>query len=150
MGATLSLGWFTRGWMFYGHIGDSRIYHFNTAGEMKQITEDHSHCGWLRRQGKLNEREHRTHPRKNVLEQALGAGHQFIKPQFGAFQWKPGDRFLLCTDGVIDGLWDHAIRDLLNESQAQDHEKSVAERLVMAAVSESGRDNSTAIIVEAL
>jgi protein phosphatase len=61
-----------------------------------------------------------------------------------------GEKLLLCTDGVIDGLWDHAIRDLLNESQAQDHEKSVAERLVMAAVSESGRDNSTAIIVEAL
>lgn len=148
MGATLSLGWFTRGWMFYGHIGDSRIYHFNTAGEMKQITEDHSHCGWLRRQGKLNEREHRMHPRKNVLEQALGAGHQYIKPQFGALQWKPGDRFLLCTDGVIDGLWDRAIQEYIVEPPTDLKDIPPAERIVREAVRESGRDNATAVVVE--
>ena len=148
MGATLSLGWLTRGWLFYGHIGDSRIYHFNSAGEMKQISEDHSHCGWLRRQGKLNEREHRMHPRKNVLEQALGAGHQFIKPQFGAFQWKPGDRFLLCTDGVIDGLWDRAIQEYIADPPAELKELPPAERLVREAVRESGRDNATAVVIE--
>jgi PPM family protein phosphatase len=148
MGATLSLGWFTRGWMFYGHIGDSRIYHFTGEGEMRQITEDHSHCGWLRRQGKLNEREHRMHPRKNVLEQALGAGHQFIKPQFGAVQWKPGDRFLLCTDGVIDGLWDRALQELIVDPPAALSSTVPAERMVSEAVRESGRDNATAVVVE--
>jgi len=148
MGATLSLGWFTRGWMFFGHIGDSRIYHFNGSNEMTQITEDHSHCGWLRRQGKINEREHRMHPRKNVLEQALGAGHQYLKPQFGAVQWKPGDRFLLCTDGVIDGLWDRAIQESIASPHSQTQEIPPADRIVSEAVRESGRDNATAVVVE--
>jgi serine/threonine protein phosphatase PrpC len=148
MGATLSLGWFTRGWMFYGHIGDSRIYHFQGDGSMSQITEDHSHVGWLRRQGKLNEREARMHPRKNVLEQALGAGHQHIKPQFGAVRWQPGDKFLLCTDGIIDGLWDRAVQELIQDPPARLKDIYPGERLVAEAVSESGRDNATAVVVE--
>jgi protein phosphatase len=57
---------------------------------------------------------------------------------------------LLCTDGVIEGLWDHAIRDLVCDTTSLDDPISPAERLVRTAVSESGRDNSTAIIVELL
>ncbi len=148
MGATLSLGWFTRGWMFYGHIGDSRIYHYTRDGQMKQITEDHSHVGWLRRSGKINEREQRMHPRKNVLEQALGAGHQFIKPQFGAVQWKPGDKFLLCTDGVVDGLWDRAIQEIIVDPNDSQKDVVPGDRVVAEAVRESGRDNATAVVVE--
>jgi protein phosphatase len=56
----------------------------------------------------------------------------------------------LCTDGVIEGLWDHAIRDLVCDMTSLDPSISAAERLVRTAVSESGRDNSTAIIVELL
>ena len=80
---------------------------------MAQITHDHTHVGWLRRQGKLNEREARFHPRRNVLSQALGAGHQFLEPQTVSLRVEPGDRFLFCTDGVTDGLWDHRLQDLV-------------------------------------
>ena len=45
-----------------------------------QVTHDHSHVGWLRRKGELNEREARMHPRRNALQQALGAGNQFVEP----------------------------------------------------------------------
>src|SRR4051812_19044350 len=49
MGATLSLCWFTPEWMYFGHVGDSRIYYFPRDGGCTQVTHDHNHVGWLRR-----------------------------------------------------------------------------------------------------
>jgi protein phosphatase len=143
MGATLSLGWFMPGWMHFAHVGDSRIYWLPKGGRLRQVTEDHSHVGWLRRQGKLNEREARIHPRKNILTQVLGAGQQFPKPQIGSVGCESGDRFLFCTDGVIDGIWDHALEDMLAGG-------GDAKAIVEHAVSESGRDNASAVVVELL
>lgn len=155
MGSTFTVVWIHGRLAMYAHIGDTRLYRLVRAeGEstyplkMTQISEDHTFVGWLRRTGQINERQARFHPRKNVLSQALGAGHQFVEPQIGSFILSPGERLLLCTDGVIEGLWDHAIRDLVSDTQAQDDQIPAAERLVSTAISESGRDNTTAIIVE--
>ena len=150
MGATLSLAWFTPEWMYFAHLGDSRIYYLPHDGPLTQLTHDHSHVGWLRRQGKINEREARTHPRRNALQQALGAGHQFLDPHLGAVGHRTGDRFLICSDGLVDGLWDRRIEELLRTeapsgaSPAGSH----AQRLVEEAVQSSGRDNTTAVVVE--
>ena len=146
MGATLSLACFSPGWMHFAHVGDSRIYYLPGGGGMRQITEDHSYVGWLRRQGKLNEREARTHPRRHVLNQALGAENIAIEPQCGAVQCQAGDRFLLCTDGVTDGLWDDRLAELLAGPAAKGISR--AGRIVELAVEESGRDNATAVVVE--
>ena len=140
MGATLSLGWFTPGWMHFAHIGDSRIYWLPKGGKMKQLTDDHSYVGWMQRQGQLNERQVRTHPRRSVLMQVLGAGRQYLEPHIGSVGCEPGDRFLFCTDGVIDGIWDHRLADML----AKDDAKTIVEY----AVAESGRDNASAVVVE--
>ena len=144
MGATLSLCWFSPGWAHFGHIGDSRIYYAPKGGSFCQISHDHSHVGWLRRSGQISEREARAHPRKNALNQALGAGHQFLEPQIGSVGFKHGDRFLICSDGAIDGLWDHRIEEILATTPLQD----VARRIVEEAVEASGRDNTTALAVE--
>ena len=148
MGATLTLGWFVPGWLYYAHIGDSRLYHLPASGQLRQITTDDSHVGWLRHSGKINEREARSHPRKNVLSKALGAGHQFTEPQIGAISCDPGDRFLFCTDGVTDGLWDRGISEALLDPPPSFSHLSPAARVVQMAVSESGRDNTTAVVVE--
>lgn len=157
MGSTFTVVWIHGRLAMYAHIGDTRLYRLVRAeGEstyplkMEQVSEDHTYVGWLRRTGQINERQARFHLRKNVLSRALGAGHQIIEPQIGCFELTAGEKFVLCTDGVIDGLWDHAIRDMVSSTESQEENRSVAESLVMAAVSESGRDNSTAIIVEAL
>jgi serine/threonine protein phosphatase PrpC len=157
MGSTFTVVWIHGRLVMYAHIGDTRLYRLVRAeGEstyplkMTQISEDHTFVGWLRRTGQINERQARFHPRKNVLSRALGASHQFVEPQIGSFTLTPGERLLLCTDGVIEGLWDHAIRDLVCDMTSLDSSISAAERLVRTAVSESGRDNSTAIIVELL
>ena len=144
MGATLTLAWFTPGWVYFGHIGDSRLYYLPAEGGMKQVSADDSYVGWLRRNRKINEREHRTHPRRNVLSKALGAGHQFADPQVGSVGCNSGDRFLLCTDGVIDGLWDQSLERLIREPGSP---LPPGQLIVESAVEASGRDNSTALVV---
>lgn len=147
MGATLSLCWFRPGWLCFAHIGDSRIYYLPAnGGPLRQLTEDDTYVGWLYRTGKINEREARQHPARNSLQRALGAGHQFVDPQLGAVAVESGDRFLLCTDGVIDGLFDAQIPEYLQASGGG--EGSPARSLVEAAVERSGRDNTTALILE--
>lgn len=148
MGATLTLAWFTPGWMYFAHVGDSRLYYLPAAGGMKQISHDDSFVGWLRRQGRINEREQRTHPRKNVISKALGAGHQYVDPQVGSVGCQPGDRFLLCTDGLVDGLWDRRLEAIARGEDAVVPGAPLAKRLVDTAVAESGRDNTTALVVE--
>jgi protein phosphatase len=148
MGATLSLCWFTPEWMFFGHLGDSRIYYLPHDGPLKQITDDHTFVGFQRRQGQLNEREARNHPRRNVLQKSLGAGHQFIDPHIGAVGVAAGDRFLICSDGVVDGLWDSGIESRLRQPLAAG--ETLAQRLVQHAIAEGSRDNVTALVIEVL
>ena len=148
MGATLSLCWFTPGWMHFGHVGDSRIYYLPAEGGIKQITEDDTHVGWLHRKGEINERESKNHPRRHLLQKALGAGHQFVTPQVGAVGCSPGDRFLICSDGVTDGVYDEQLLGILSEkSGAFSSSFSPAQHLVTEAVERSGRDNTTAVVV---
>jgi protein phosphatase len=146
MGATLSLAWVTPEWLYFAHLGDSRIYYLPHDGALTQVTHDHSHVGWLRRTGRINEREARTHPRRNALQQALGAGHQILDPHLGAVGHRPGDRFLICSDGLVDGLWDRRIEEMLREVPAGD--TNHAQLLVNEAVEASGRDNTTAVVID--
>jgi serine/threonine protein phosphatase PrpC len=148
METTLSLCWFTPGRMYFGHIGDSRIYHLAAgATEIRQLTHDDTHVGWLVRNGQINEREARTHPRRNVLQKALGGSNQFVEPQVGAVAFEPGDIFLLCSDGLTEGFYNHQMVDLLRESEATQPGKTTAQRLVAASIANDGRDNTTALVV---
>jgi protein phosphatase len=159
MGSTLTLVWIHRSVAMFAHIGDTRLYRIRRSDEdatggrssgyqLSQISEDHTFVGWLRRTGQINERQARFHPRKNVLSKALGAGHQFVESHCGTFELQAGDRLILCSDGVIEGLWDHALTDLVLFPDSVQASQPPAQRLVLSAVSESGRDNATAIVLE--
>jgi serine/threonine protein phosphatase PrpC len=145
MGATLSICWFSGDTMHFAHIGDTRIYHLPAGGVIRQLTEDDTHVGWLQRTGALSEREAKTHPAKHRLQKALGAGNQFVNPQVGEVPCSPGDRFLLCTDGVTDALNDNQLPGILSECPKG---TDPARFLVRNAIERSGRDNTTALIVE--
>lgn len=149
MEATLSLCWFTPGWMYFGHIGDSRIYYLpSRGGGLKQLSHDDTHVGWLFRNGKINEREARTHPRRNVLQKALGGGNQFVDPQVGAVGCETGDVFLLCTDGLSEGLYNGHLAELLSGAPSAGSDSSSARHLVDIAVKNDGRDNTTALVIK--
>ena len=148
METTLSLCWFTPGWMYFAHIGDSRIYYL-PAGEnsIRQLSHDDTHVGWLFRNGKINEREARQHPRRNVLQKALGGGNQFVDPQIGAVACESGDSFLICSDGLTEGLYAHHVVDILR-SDSGGSTNTVADRLVETSLSLDGRDNTTALVIQ--
>ena len=75
MGATLSLCWFTSGWMYFGHIGDSRIYYLPARENCtRQISHDDTYVGWLYRNGKINEREARNPPPAQRAPKGAGRG----------------------------------------------------------------------------
>lgn len=148
METTLSLCWFTPGWMRFAHIGDSRIYYLPAgASEIKQLSHDDTHVGWLLRNGKLTEYEARTHPRRNVLQKALGGGNQFVDPQVGAVGYEPGDIFLLCSDGLTEGLFTPQLAELLRQKTPRRKDPRPARLLVDTAVKNDGRDNTTALVV---
>ena len=147
MEATLSLCWFSPSRVYFAHVGDSRIYHLPAAGGIRQLSQDDTHVGWLFRNGRLNEREARAHPRRNVLQKALGGGNQFVDPQVGSLPCAPGDQFLLCTDGLVEGLYDHSLLELLGPPAGSAAEPNPARRLVAAAIARDGRDNVTAVVV---
>lgn len=144
MGSTLSICWFSGDTMHFAHIGDTRIYHLPARGEIVQLTEDDTHVGWLLRTGQISEREARTHPAKNRLQKALGAGNQFVSPQVGEVRCQSGDRFLLCTDGVTDILRNDRLTEILSECPKG---TPPAVHLVKEAIASSGRDNTTAMVI---
>lgn len=147
METTLSLCWFTPTRMYFGHVGDSRIYYLPPAGAMLQLTNDDTHVGWLLRNKKINEREARSHPRRNLLQKALGGRNQFVTPQVGAVAYERGDTFLLCSDGLIEGLFDRQLEEFLRAADFSPPHVRPAERLVQDSLLNSGRDNTTALII---
>jgi PPM family protein phosphatase len=149
MEATLSLCWFTPRWMYFAHIGDSRIYYLPArTGEIKQLSQDDTHVDWLLRNGQINEREARTHPRRNVLQKSLGGDNQFVDPQLGAVAHEPGDIFLLCTDGLVEGLYDNHLLEFLRPPKSTKAKTNLAHRLVKESLEKDGRDNTTALVIQ--
>jgi serine/threonine protein phosphatase PrpC len=151
MQATLSLCWFTPKWMYYAHVGDSRIYYLPARSkEIKQLSHDDTYVGWLFRTGKINEWELHNHPQRTALQKALGGGNQFVQPQVGAVRYEAGDIFMLCTDGLVDGLYDSQIFDMLRRPDFNEAAVTPAQRLVDASLQRAGKDNTTALVIEAL
>lgn len=149
MEATFSLIWLSGGQVFFAHIGDTRIYHWESAsGHFRQLTEDDTHVGWLYRTGRINEREARSHPRRHILQKALGGQNQFVAPQVGQLTCKPGDRFLLCSDGVTEELYDRDLIELLGKPISMIG--NPADQVVEAVLAHGARDNVTAVVIDIL
>jgi protein phosphatase len=148
MGATLSLCWVRPGWLYFAHVGDSRIYHLPAAsGGIQQVSHDHTHVGWKQRNGELSEMQARSHPGRNSLQQVLGGKNQNLSPQFGAIGYESSDAFLICSDGLVEGLWDSGMKRLIR-NPPPNAPANVAQRLVAEAVQTDGKDNTTALVFE--
>ena len=105
------------------------------------ITEDHSRVWQLHKRGELNEREFRTHPRRHLLQQAIGAGIQSVTPQIGALPPVLGDWYLLCTDGLIGGLWEKHLHKHFATLAKHAKPSELMEALFKQSLAEDGRDN---------
>ncbi len=146
MGTTFS-GMFVNGTsVSIGHIGDSRIY-LARDGVVKQITSDHTFVQRLVDTGRITEEEALVHPRRSVLMRVLGDVEQFPEVDLETFETKPGDRWMVCSDGlsgvVPEGLM-HRI--LLSKSTVQE----ATDLLVGEALEFGAPDNVTVVLVDVL
>jgi protein phosphatase len=144
MGTTFS-GIFVNGTsVSIGHIGDSRIY-LARDGIVKQITSDHTFVQRLVDTGRITEEEALVHPRRSVLMRVLGDVEQFPEVDLETFETKPGDRWMVCSDGlsgvVPEGLM-HRI--LLSKSTVQE----ATDLLVGEALEFGAPDNVTVVLVD--
>jgi serine/threonine protein phosphatase PrpC len=125
-----------------GHVGDSRAYRVRD-GELQQLTDDHSLVGELIRSGKLTREEAEVHPQRSVITRALGTDPDVDVDTF-VVDARPGDTFLLCSDGLSSMVSDQTILDVV-----RDHPRDMqatAKALIAAANRGGGDDNITVLV----
>lgn len=131
------------GELYVGHLGDSRAYLLR-ASELVPLTVDHSWVAELLRQGLLSEEEAARHPRRHVITRALGSSAS-VEPEVRHIgSLSQGDRLLLCTDGLYEGVDVTHIATVLQQYAPQD----ACEQLIELANASGGADNATVIVVE--
>ena len=127
------------------NVGDSRIY-LARSGTFRQLSVDHSYVQELVTEGLITEEEARVHPRRNIVTRALGiddrvAVDSWLIPLFA------GDRFILCSDGLVDEV---PTADIAALAAQQKEPQIIADALVALAKRNGGRDNITVVVVDAI
>jgi serine/threonine protein phosphatase PrpC len=125
------------------NVGDSRAYLFE-RGELSQLTADHSLVEEMVRAGELSPHEAAGHPQRHIVTRALG-----IEPDIEVDTWiitpHPGDRFVVCSDGLSNEV---AARDMVQVLREEPDAQAAADRLVEMAKAHGGTDNITVIVLD--
>jgi protein phosphatase len=125
------------------NVGDSRAYLLR-QGELTQVTVDHTLVQELVDDGRLSPKDAERHPQRSMITRALGVDHE-VEIDLFTYKLLPGDRLVLCSDGLSDVLKPPQIRNAL--LRVRDPQKA-AERLVALAVEGGGPDNVTVIVID--
>jgi PPM family protein phosphatase len=144
MGTTCSAMLIAGDRAFIAHVGDSRIYMLR-AGQVVQLTEDHSLLNELIRRGKITKESFEDSPYKaykNAVTRAVGV-YETVQGDTIDFEILPGDQFLICSDGLHAYLDDAQIIDLLKGEDVTD----VSKKMIELANAGGGHDNITALVV---
>ncbi|MDR7280106.1 PP2C family protein-serine/threonine phosphatase [Catenuloplanes atrovinosus] len=143
MGTTLTAALFSGSKFGMVHIGDSRAYLLRD-GEFSQITKDDTYVQMLVDEGRISPEEASSHPQRSLLTRALDG--RDIDPEYSVRQVLPGDRYLICSDGLSAVVSADTIADTLREYV--DPQQCV-ERLVQLALRGGGPDNITVVVADA-
>jgi protein phosphatase len=143
MGTTITFIVVVNGELYVGGIGDSRAYLLRDE-HLEQLTEDHSLTQALVKAGTITPEEAQTHRYKNVLYRYLGTKEGGTGTEPRRFSPRPGDRLMLCSDGISDGTTREVIQSIL---ESETDPKEAARRLVEAAQKGGSKDNITCIVV---
>jgi serine/threonine protein phosphatase PrpC len=125
------------------NVGDSRVYRY-TAGQLEQLTDDHSLVADLVREGTLSPEEAAVHPQRNIVTRALGVNDR-VPVDTLTVDPVVGDRYLLCSDGLFNEVAEAGIAAVLRHV---DDPAEAADQLVRLAVEGGGRDNVTVVVVD--
>ena len=142
MGTTMTLAIFSEGAVEIGHIGDSRAYLLRD-GALAQLTRDHSLMADMIASGELTPEQAAVHPFRSVITRALGMESQVVVDRV-PHDLLPGDRVLLCSDGLTTMLADADIAALLGRGEAP----AAAAALIDAANRAGGYDNISVVVVD--
>src|SRR6195952_2447714 len=144
MGTTVSAMMRVGDSMAIAHIGDSRIYLYR-HGELSQITADHTFVQRLVDSGRITPEEAAVHPRRSVLMRVLGDVDAAPEIDTSVFDTSPGDRWLICSDGlssyVTDDKMEHVLATFPDAQEA-------AQRLLKESLDQGAPDNVTVVLVD--
>lgn len=145
MGTTMTLVELTpEGVARFGHVGDSRAYLFRDGG-LKQLTADHTVAAEMVALGQITAEEAEDHPRSHMIVRCLGLT-RFVNVDEIELELEPGDRILLCSDGLNSMVPQATISQALGEGTADE----VAWSLIELANKAGGHDNITIILIDVL
>lgn len=144
MGTTLTAGALgIDGTLLLGHVGDSRAYLLRD-GTLERITTDHSLVEELIQSGELTEEEAERDPRRSQITRALGL-EPGVQVDLETIDLRPGDRVMLCSDGLTTMVREDAIAGILGDGASAEE---AARRLVECANEAGGADNTTVVIID--
>ena len=126
------------------HIGDSRVYLFRD-GQLKQITADHTFVQRLVDSGRITPEEAAVHPRRSVLMRVLGDVDASPEIDTAVLETRPGDRWLICSDGLSSYVTDDKMQAALASIPTA---QGAAERLVKESLDQGAPDNVTVVLVD--
>jgi PPM family protein phosphatase len=141
MGTTLTAAKVHGDEISLGHVGDSRAYLLRD-GELEQVTRDHSLVAELERTGQITPEAAEHHPQRSIITRALGPEPD-VEVDTYTVAGRPGDLFLLCSDGLTSMISDGEVASILRNTE--DLERA-ADELIRAANQSGGKDNITVVL----
>jgi protein phosphatase len=141
MGTTLTLAKLHGDEVSLAHVGDSRAYRLR-AGELEQLTRDHSLVAELERSGQITPEAAEHHPQRSIITRALGPEPD-VEVDTYTLTGREGDLFLICSDGLTSMISDDEVASILRSASSLDE---AADALVRAANQSGGKDNITVIL----
>ena len=128
--------------LWLGYVGDSPAFRVRD-GQMEKLVMEDSLVAGLLREGLISPEQAKHHPQRHVITQALGLSEE-VTPHVSAHQVQPGDRFLLCTDGLTNLVTEEHILEILVDEPP----RSACSKLVDAANAAGGTDNITVVVMK--
>lgn len=142
MGTTITAVYVDEREVAIAHVGDSRAYCLRD-GELLRLTDDHSLVDELIKQGKLTPEEAEDHPQRSVITRALGP-EPAVEVDVRSFRARPGDVYLICSDGLTTMVGEEKLAALLSSHAAL---RDAGEALIAAANAAGGKDNITVVLL---
>ena len=124
-------------------VGDSRIYRYR-QGQLSQLSRDHSQLEEWIAKGLVDSKDAKNHSYSNIITRAIGAEKQ-LEPDEKVLEVEPGDKYLICSDGLYNEVTDDELSRLL----ATDHCTFAAKQLLELALDRGARDNVSLVIAHA-
>ena len=143
LGSTVTAALIQKDQVYIANVGDSRTYLLRDD-QLTALTQDHSLVAKLVESKQITAEEVYTHPQRNLIYRSLGAGHRNIDVDIFHEQVRPGDKLLLCSDGLWEMVRHQDLEDLLKK---QSNPQLICEKLITLANKNGGEDNITAIVV---